>query len=498
MSVLLRRMMGIWAFGLLTLVGQTDALGQDRVVGSAASANTALNQATAFLNAYDASFTKKTHNGAAKYVFNDDCYLGDGYTKPVLIALFEADPNTGVAADKYRKGAKSTNIEVLADRKSTNPNGSHRRELDLKYQINYADGTVRPDARATLISGSSAGSVMVPGVPATTCTTPQTGGHWRFFGNRRIVDVQIRTLNERAENHFLQTGALREVTYTTAVQLRIVDASDFAKYVVITGPALPPSGVKMLSVRLLRSDPLLAGKTGNYVDFLDTDAFRFCRETGSAATVPNIAADKADCVKFGGSRVTLGGIGLADAALADATFDALGFVAGGTYQVAVYNDEGWKTINGHAGMTPKAVYTQSLLALPYSAVTLAGTGVDDDLFPRFTSMSMTDAQIAEAYRTKAAFTIDFSFTALAAMPDGSAFGWGDVASYEEGNASAGPNFWPLSRQYWPTYPDTGATAVDDFVSPAPGSLLLTPTYGSLGIELTNRNGRRVWSYINFF
>ena len=386
---------------------------------------------------------------------------------------------------------------VLADRKSTNAvDGSSRRELDIKYQVNYTDGTVDPDARATLISGSSAGSVMAPG---QTCSTPQSGSNWRFYGNRAVVDASIRAANERDEFHSLATGALRvsnPVQYSKFVQFRIADPGNFAKYVVVTGSGLPPSGVKMVSVRLLRADPLLAGKRGNYLDWKDDDSFRFCQGSSNSNSFTSTAANVADCVAFGGSSSTLG-VQNSSASAVDTSFDALGFVAGGAYQLAVYNDNGWQTVNGQATQTPIATYTRTLLSLPYSAVTMAGTGVDNDLFARITSTSLTNAQIATAFRTKASFTMDFSFTALGDMADSSKFGWGDVVTFESGNASASPSFWPQSRQYFLAFPAAGATSVTNYLSPAPTSVLVTPTFGEIGIELSNRNGRRVWSYVVF-
>ena len=473
----------------------------NQTVATGSDTATALEQAKTFLAVFESSFaTAIPGTGATRNAFSDGCYLGDGYTKPVSIALFDADRVMAVAQNKFRIGSTRTNVQVLADRKSTNAvDGSSRRELDIKYQVNYTDGTVDPDARGTLISGSSAGSVMAPGL---TCTTPQTGSNWRFYGNRSVVDASIRAANERDENHSLTTGALQlsnPVTYSKFIHFRVADPSNFAKYVVITGPGLAPSGAKMVSVRLLRSDPQLVGKRGNFVDWKDEDGFRFCQNSTNIASTTNTAANTADCRAFGGNNTVLG-ITNASATVVDTSFDALGFMAGGTYQIAVYNDDGWQGANGHAAQTPIATYTRTLLSLPYSAETLAGTGVNSDLFPRITSTSLTNAQIATAFTNKAAFTMDFSFTALGVMPDSSKFGWGDVVTYEQGRtaSSTNSNFWPASRQYFLAFPAAGATSVTNYLSPAPTSVLVTPTFTEIGIELSNRNGRRVWSYVTFF
>lgn len=471
----------------------------NQVVTPGADTATALEQAKAFLAVFESSFaTAVPGTGATRNAFSDGCYLGDGYTKPVSIALFDANVADAVASNKFRIGSTRTNVQVVADRKSTNADGSSRRELDIKYQVNYTDGTVDLNATETLISGSSAGSVMVPG---QVCTTPQTGSNWRFYGNRSVVDAYVRPVNQRDENHVLATGlpqVSNTVLYSKFIWFPISDPSNFTKYVVVTGPGLPASGVKMISVRLLRSDPLLAGKRGNYLDWKDTDRFRFCQisSTSNSLVAANEAANVADCAGFGAGGNTIG-VTNTSASTVDSSFDALNFVAGGAYQIAVYNDDGWKTVNGQATQTPIATYTRTLPSLPYSAVTMAGAGVNSDLFPRITSTSLPYADIAAAFRSKTAFTTDMSFTALGATPDASTFGWGDIVTFENGYASAGPSFWPASRQYSSAYPAAAATSITNYVSPAPTSVLVTTSFGEIGIELSNRNGRRVWSYLNF-
>ncbi len=453
---------------------------------------TPLEQAQAFLATYDASLkTVGPTTGAANAAFNDGCSLNDGYTKPVSIANFDENPALSAESFKYKIGSTRTNVQILADRTTTNTDGSNRRELDIQYKVDYADGTVNPAATETLISGSSSGSITAG---AATCSTPENASNWRFFGNRSVVSASVRAVNQRSERYSLAAGVplASAVDYSKFVQLVISDPGNIAKYVVVTGPGLPSSGVKMVSPRIQRDDPLFAGKRGNNVDWNDTDNFTFCRADASTS---NVAADTADCVAFGAASNNYGSINKT-AANADAGFNAMGFVAGGAYRVAVYNDEGWKTVNGQAGKTPIATYTQTLSSLPYSAVALAGSGVGNDLFPRMSS-SLTPVQTAANIRAKTAFTTNLSWTGLAAMPDAVKFGWGNVYNFVSGTATATANAWPGSRQIGFSYPATGATGIANYAAPAPSSKLVTPTFAQFVITLTNRNETLIQSLVTF-
>jgi hypothetical protein len=452
---------------------------------------TALQQAQTFLATYDASYaTAAPATGAANTAVTDGCSLHDGYTKSVAIANFDADPLLAAQSNKYRIGSTRTNVQVLADRTAANTDGSSRRELDIQYQINYADGTVDPISKQTLITGSSFGSVMVGTV---TCTTPDNNTNWRFYGNRSIVDTEVRAYNARNQRNFLSTGAPMPsaVDYSKYINFRVVDPSNFAKYVVITGPGLPASGVKLVSPRVQRDDPLFAGKRGNYVDWKNTDSFRFCR---SDATTGNVTGNTADCVTYGAAGNTYGSFNTT-AVLLDSTFNP-GFVAGGTYNVAVYNDLGWTTVNGQTTQIPIASYARTLDAVPYSAVALAGTGVTSDLYPRVAS-TLTGAQVAAVINSKASSTTDLSWNVLGSMPDAAKFGWGDIYAFVQGRATATTATWPASRQLVLSYPSTGATSATGYVIPAAPSALVTPTYAEFSIELSNRRGSRISSFVTF-
>ena len=473
--------------------GSSNSGGETTTPPVAVMEPTALEHAKTFLASVDASLANAAPgSGAQSTALTDFCSLHNGYTKAVSIAEFDANPANGSGSSKYGVGSTRTSIQVLADRTRANSDGSSRRELDVQYQINYADGTTER-AGQTLISGSSLGSPM----PASqTCVPGQVSASWRFYGNRESVDAQVRAINQRSERYKLIDGTPNTgsaVDYSKFVQFRITDPGNVATYVVVQGPGLPPSGLKMISPRIQRDDPLFNGKRGNYVDWKDSDTFRICR--GDAAGV-NIVASAADCATFGASGTSFGAFNVT-AAAADSTFASIAFVAGGAYSIAVYNDDGWKTVNGQATKTPVVTYTRQLGALPYSAVTLAGASAGSDLYPRIASPAVSTATIASNIRSKTAGSLSLTWNSLETMPDASAFGWGDLYNFVSGRATSTANAWPASRRTELSYPDRGATSALNYTVSAAQPALVTPTYAEFGLELSNRQGRRVLSLVTF-
>ena len=249
----------------------------------------------------------------------------------------------------------------------------------------------------------------------------------------------------------------------------------------------------MISPRIQRSDPLFAGKRGNFVNWLDTDNFRICRNSNNGGNGRD--ANLADCVNFGAGGNNQG-VFNRPANLADSEFDALGMVAGGSYTFAVHNDDGWKTINGFASQTPIASYTRILRRLPYSAVALAGAGPGSDSYPHITS-SKTPVELAAIFMSKVAGITDLSWTALGTMPDAAKYGFGSVYSYEEGPANVALTFWPRSRQFLSVFPVNGALSAANFPIPAAANVLVQPTYAEIGVDYANRNSGFVGSRISF-
>lgn len=433
----------------------------------------------------------------------DACYLNNGDTKASSAADFDADVTGAIASNTYRIGSKRTNLSVLAERSSTNPDGSARKEVDVQYDVVYTDGSTDFATKNTLISGSSAGS----------CATPQTGTALRFFGNRQSVGVFVRGRNIRNEQYVLATGApdAIPVTYRREVQFGIYDPQGTATYVVVSGPGsatisgvATPFSVKMLSTRLLKSDPLLAGKTGNFTNWRGDDFFRFCRSTVSV-----VPASAADCATngatgngFGNTLQTsaTGTVTATNLEAFDAGFNNIGFVAGGTYRFDVYNDDGWKTINGQAGKTPVFSYTTVLERLPYThAEMLGGVVASADKFPKITAASLTPPQVASSLQSSTSTSFSVTWSAPTLLTDNRVFRLTEVGEFFQGplTSNAVGIFNPAERYYVPAFPGSTAVAASALVISAKPATVSSKTYSELALYFTDRNDGRIISLVNF-
>lgn len=455
---------------------------------STASTEPALPLVRALLASYDASLaTSIPASGATANAFNDGCALNNGTSQAQGVSEYDADP-LRVASRQFEIGSTRSDVTVTAERTTTNPDNTVRREIDVKYVVNYADGTKNESATQTLVTGSSAGSTLADG---SACTTPQDTASVRFLGNKRVAQTFVNASNEKYERFLLSSGLKNTppVTYNRFITLGVRDPAKIATYATISGPGLTstpgvPASFKLVSPRLLRDDPLFAGKNGNFVDWRDTDIFRVCRtSTGSFA-----AADVADCVTHGATGSTWGSFNSTDPAAQDAAFDALGVTAGGVYTVNLYSGAGWKTVNGQASETPIASYTTTLGNLPMSTVALAGTAaVPANMYPEFLTSSLTLPDIAANLRNKAAFSTDLTWAAPKALINGKTASLSSLYTFEQGRATAGPAFNPASRQVTLSYPASTALAATLNV-PAPVPALVTPTYVEAVLEYANRNG----------
>lgn len=194
-------------------------------------------------------------------------------------------------------GRVTANVQFVGARSLTNGDDSSRQELDVQYDVQYADGTVAKVVKETLISGSSAGS---PGR-----ANPQDSPQWRAYGNRQLVQTLVRPRLIRDERYSIATGApvTGSVRYRREVQFVVTDPLANAKYVIMTGPGPSATvggvaqqfGMKLISPWLLRSAPELAGKNQNFLNWADDDNFATCRTTGAGVPVPSIA----DCPGLG-------------------------------------------------------------------------------------------------------------------------------------------------------------------------------------------------------
>src|SRR5690606_5967088 len=117
-----------------------------------------------------------------------------------------------------------------------------------------------------------------------------------------------------------------------------------------------------------------------------------------------------------------------DPAAVDASFAGYGFEVNGVYTIKVYNDDGWKTVNGQAGKTPIATYTTKLNRLPASAVALAAGAASayGDA-----TLSMTPVQIAALARNKASGSLKADETVKAKV-DGQTLPFVYLYFFEQG------------------------------------------------------------------
>lgn len=457
--------------------------------------------AMAFLTSHSARFaTAIPATGSAYLADTDGCSLHNGGSKAYWVADFDADPQS-VASKQWAVGATRSDVQVLAERTSTNADGTARREIDITYAIHYADGSIEENSKQTLISGSSSGSTMADG---TVCTTPANSADFRFFGNRKLVNTSVTATNSRTQRTDLATGlpVSPQVVYSRFINLVVQDPAGVATYATISGPGivssitpLTPMSVKLVSARLLRDDPMFAGKSGNNVDLKNTDSFGICRAANGAYA----AAETADCTVDGATSSVLGAFNFpaSSAAVGDAAFAAAQYVAGGAYTIRVYNDDGWKTVNGQAGKTPIATYTSNLNHLPFSMVQMAGASEVTGLFPRITTSSMALAQMAAAINSKSAFTTNLAWSLPGTMPDARVAGLVEFSAGVVGKKNAGQaDSFPAGGRFYSIFPAAGATAARlDFA--APGVNVGLPTYGGMGLTYSNRNGNVVHSIYSF-
>ena len=462
------------------------------VVSVAPSVEPALEAAKTFLAKYDALLaTAIPTPGSAATALNDGCYLANGRSKAYIVADFDADP-LAVASRQAGVGTVRSNVKVLADRTVANADGTSRREIDVKYDVAFKDGSKFESPadtvpEETIISGSSAGAKLADG---SACATSESKSDWRFFGNRKIVTTFVNATNQFTDRSALATGLplAPPLLHRKFVTLGVQDPAKLATYATITGPGLISSTsltVKLVSPRLLRDAPEFAGKNGNFVNWKDDDNFRVCRNASGG----NAAAEIADCVLNGATEDRWLAPDNVNPAALDTAFAVYGFVAGGTYTINLFADDGWKTVNGQLGKTPIATYTSKLENLPFSAAALAPAG-SQSLYPSVLTGSKTNAEVGTAILVKSPYSLNLTWSAPGAMPDGRKVAHTNVYFYEQGRASAGTTFNPASRQISIEYPGPTATALNATV-PAAAAQLVTPTYAEIGIQYTNRNGNSV-------
>ena len=459
-----------------------------------------VNEIKAFMVALDALWaTAVPTSGTQALSLHDSCFLGDGRTRAYLISNFDANLTTERARQAELIGSKRVSVQVLALRNLRNLDGSSRREIDVQYDLLYQDGSVAVDVKETLVSGSSAGT---PG-----CTTPQTGDTLRLLGNQRRVGFALQARAIRFERYFLSTGAPvnPSVLYRRDIRFNVTDPLGIATYVVVSGPrpAADANGTplsqswKMVSPRLLRSAPELKGKTGNYVNLLDHDNFRWC--AGSEGNLP--LASEADCVQWGAPGDNWGITSTYDN-LDDKAFNDLGWVVGGVYKLDVYNDDGWKTVNGHANSTPIATHYETLKALPSTFVEMAGSGPGSDGFARISFGTPGAVGLRNNAMSTTPTPISLSWLQPPVLPNARPLRLQHVHEYVEGSLKRVPDSSPASWfpglfQVSRAYPGPNATSVANWPVSQPLTDMLRRTYFEYRLEHVDRNQGVVQSRVTF-
>jgi hypothetical protein len=477
--------------------------------GGTAASRSAVDLATELLTKTNQLFaTSAPSTGVASQSLSDDCYLSNGGTKPYWVQKFDENPTLSQASNAYRIGSTRTGLTILAERNTTNSNGSARREIDVQYDINFTDGSKDTAARDTLIIGSSADS----------CATPQDLNTARFMGNRQIVETYVQSRNTRTENYSIATGNGVSVTSRRELNFGVNDPMGNATYVIVTGPGesttnnvVYPFSLKLLSPKIIRDDPSMAvvGKSGYSSNYNNDDSFRACGFLIGSVFSATVRADIADCVGAGTTGpqwgVTLNSSVASNTDVArDAVFSSIKFVVGGVYTFNIYNDDGWKTTNGQVGKTPVATYTRTLEKLPYTFVEMGTVNVGVvspggatvttyHKFPGSVSgtFNATPNPLYSVLSAGTAGSISATWSAPLALNDGDIF-----KAYNIGEFSSGPSVsnGAILRQYVGN-PILGNTTSATFPVTAKPSTMSQKTYSEFALQYTNRNGGRIINYL---
>ena len=454
---------------------------------------TTLQKVQALLKAEEQQWASETPASAdARTASWDGCMLSDGNTKASVAAEFAEDAALARASETYRVGLRYENIAVLAERNTSNADGSARHEVDINYDVVYADGTrslAANRAPTTLIAGSSSGT---PG-----CTAPDNKPELRFFGNRRIVDVSAQARNLYYVNKLRGNGADNGTGLRREVRFVVSDPSKVATYAVVRGPGPQggsgaPFSLLLLSPRLVRDAPQMQGLPGA-ANYRDDDNFRFCWGADTAR-VPDQAY--AFCGGSNGSSADAWGWNLNGNASAqqlaagDASFAAQGFQAGGTYTFEVYGDDGWSAKGGSVGKTPIATYQVKLPRLPFGFAEMAAAPAAYSSIA--SSLSMQG--VADAFY---AFGGSTTLSWNAAKPPAGALPMAlSLVSVHNQGPKAGSANWPRVRQTLLGYPGAGATSATVALPGRPAGAGST-IYSEYANHYTDRNRGTVTTIVRF-
>ena len=323
------------------------------------------------------------------------------------------------------------------------------------------------------------------------CATP--GGSSQSTANARF-QLEVFAGNNETLSYDLSNGSPRTpaASYRREIRFYFLDPGQVATYMIVTGPGPAggngkPFGLKMLSPRMLVEAPEAASKPGAH-DASDTSTFQICATPAGSTGAPEPTT--ADCVGSGvkdgiGWGWTLNGpVNTTNAAAADAGFAGQGWVEGGTYTIAVYADDGWKTVNGQSGKTPIATYTRVLQALPY---TFAQMRTAPAQYPTITSTTPSLAQIANAARTTGG-TVQLSWKPAQPPAGGKPQELLSAWVYGEGVKTGSTTGSPHQQQQDNFQPVTGATTASVQIT-GKNSPTNAKRLQSFGLQYGDRRGR---------
>ena len=469
------------------------------LLGATPLAAGTLAEAAALFKSIDTLYaTTMPASGAVRMQFADACFLHEGRSRAWFVNEVDSNVADYQARDRFAIGRITRNLQVLGERSSNNADGSTRHELDVQFDVFYADGSTDTGQQYTLISGSSSGT--------PRCSTAQTGSGWRLLGNQRLVQVSVRGRNLRDERYSISSGAPQSPALNYRRELRwfITDPEGRANYVIVSGPGPAasvngssiPFSLKLVSPRVMRAAPEFSGRNNNYLNWRDDDSFRYCATSGSGVPVASVA----DCAGLGAVADNWGITTATPNAAADANHQAQGFVAGGSYVFAVYADDGWKTVNGHVGRTPIATYTATLNKLSYSFVEMAGSGPSADKFPRLSFGGLSTLQVRNNLMSATPAPMNLSWTPLGGLLDNRAFrlyqAWEFFSGPQLGNLG-GATF-PAYRYIRFSYPGSTATSFNALPVSGRPAELNAKTYTEFNLQYLDRNDSEILSRLSFF
>lgn len=453
-------------------------------------------ETTAFLARFDQSIAAAPSSVAGFYELDDSCSKSNGYTKAYNVQYAQANALEVAGSNQYRIGSTRTLTSVTAERNITNADGTTRRELDIRFDILFADNSVDKDATNTIVSGSTSG----------VCATPTTAVEWRTLGNQRNALIGINALNDLTSAERISDGATFPSSISTRRALDFIaqDVQGLFTYAVVSGPGTVtisgvanPFSLKLISPRLLRDAPELAGKRSNYSNYTERNNFRACIVPAVNSSGP---APLADCVGSGAVGSSWGSshfpnLTVTTVASADAQFSSYGFQVGGVYTFAFFNDDGWKTINGQQGKTPALTRTFTLQTLPYTHAEMLPT-FSPTKFPVSTSQVFSaGANFSAVVNLTAPGTLSGTWTAPSnSFSDSAIFRLGEVGEYFEGsNVGTDPALigaYPRSRYFTSIFPGPLATNASASLTPKP-SAIIRKSYAEISLNYTDRNQRRI-------